>query len=674
MPGHNSFTLFADLTLSLLPYALSYATADWRGGVIVHGQARIGAKGGKLRMPMLSLRSLRRPRADAMQDLTSASRAHTLRLLSASRLIVLLAVLALGATLLCAGLGYGWAHQSDERLWSDQRASLRSAITEFHTLFGKSERIDPRFLRMVEQSTRLKGLRFETDPAPGVREMQPVIDGRGRIAGFFTWERTHPMTHTMGRLIPLIAGIAAALVGFAGFSLWQLRRARRQLAESEEMARRAADRDKLTGLPNHAKTLELLDLALAERGPEEVTTFGLIGIDGMADINATLGVLASDELYAAIAQRLQETLPANAMCGRIGSNEFVITVTATRDFDVEAMMREIVNAIARPHWVDTVVRVSAHAGFSQAPQHAATRGELTRRAELAARQAAKKGPGTIVGFDASIDTVSDEERFIQRELPRALSANELELHYQPVVSAQGARVLGVEALLRWTHPARGRIGPAVFIPVAEQMGLMDQLGAFVLRRALKEAKRWPGLDVAVNLSPLQVRGSGIVDLVRSALAESGVSPSRLILEITEGVLIDNPDEMLKRIEDLHALGVRIALDDFGSGYSNLGYLQRFPLDKLKIDRSFVTALGESANGGVIIQAVVALGRALGLTVVVEGVETEEQRVLLRLAGCDEMQGFLFARPAPAKAIDRMLKQGRLPGSEPGTATATPLTA
>ena len=209
-------------------------------------------------------------------------------------------------------------------------------------------------------------------------------------------------------------------------------------------------------------------------------------------------------------------------------------------------------------------------------------------------------------------------------------------------------------MLRWTHATRGAIGPAIFIPVAEQMGLMDTLGAFVLRRALSEAKRWPDLYVAVNLSPLQVRDRAIVDLVRSALAESGVPPSRLMLEITEGVLIDNPDEMVKRIEDLHALGVRIALDDFGSGYSNLGYLQRFPLDKLKIDRSFVTALGNSANGGVIIQAIVALGRALGLTVVVEGVETEQQRVLLRLAGCDEMQGYLFARPAPAKAIDRLL--------------------
>jgi len=390
----------------------------------------------------------------------------------------------------------------------------------------------------------------------------------------------------------------------------------------------------------------------------------------MADVNAHLGVLGGDELIVAVANRLREALPAQTLCGRIGSDEFAVTLTGGADLDAEAVIRAVLEAIARPHWIDTVVRVSAHAGFAQTPSHAATRGELTRRAGLALRAAAKKGPGAVVAFAPEIDTVSADQKFIQRELPRALSANELELHYQPIVAANGGRVVGVEALLRWTHPIRGAIGPAIFIPVAEQMGLMDTLGAFVLRRALSEAHRWPDLYVAVNLSPLQVRDASIVDLVRSALAESRVAPSQLMLEITEGVLIDNPEEMVKRIQDLHALGVRIALDDFGSGYSNLGYLQRFPLDKLKIDRSFVVALGSSANGGVIIQAIVALGRALGLSVLVEGVETEQQRILLLLAGCDEMQGFLFARPAPAKAIDRLLAQMRAGGplkAQPGEA-------
>lgn len=600
---------------------------------------------------------------------TPASPARAGHKITASRVVVLLAVLALGATMIGAGAGYTLARHSDDRLLAEQRAALRNAISEFRAFFGQSREVDPRFVRMVEQSARLKALKFEVDPPAVRRELQPVLDSYGRIAGFFTWEKTRPMSAAMNALMPFIGALAFVLLGFAGFSLFQIRRAGRELAESKAQARRAADQDKLTGMPNHAKMVELLDLALAERSAGEATSLIVIEMDGMADVSANFGVVGSDELIVAVADRISEAAPADAVCARIGSDEFAMMLTAADDADVAAMVSAVLENIARPHWFDAVVRVSAHAGFAQAPRHAITRGELIRRAELALRVAAKKGPGAIVGFEQSIDTVSADQKLIQRDLPRALSANELELHYQPIIAAHGGRIVGVEALLRWTHATRGSIGPAVFIPVAEQMGLMDTLGAFVLRRALHEAKRWPDLYVAVNLSPLQVRDRSIVDLVRSALAESGVPPSRLMLEITEGVLIDNPEEMVRRIEDLHALGVRVALDDFGSGYSNLSYLQRFPLDKLKIDRSFVTALGNSANGGVIIQAIVALGRALGLSVLVEGVETEQQRVLLRLAGCDEMQGFLFARPAPAATIDRLLTQQRqlgagkaLPGS------------
>jgi diguanylate cyclase (GGDEF)-like protein len=508
----------------------------------------------------------------------------------------------------------------------------------------------------------VKNLKLEGGPNNGDREMQPVMNADGRIVGFFTWDKPHPMMRAMQRVASFAAITAILLVGFASLALWQLRRAQREHTVREAQAARAADEDKLTGLPNHAKTLELLDLALAERDGDDQTTFALIELDGMEDVMAHHGVLGGDELVVAVARRLKETLPSHAMCGRIASDEFAIILTGRQNLDVEMVLRTMIEAIGRPHWIDTVVRVSAHAGFAQAPRHATTRGELTRRTELALRAAAKRGPGSVVMFDLSIDTVSTDQKFIHRELPRALSANELELHYQPIVSSQGGRMVGVEALLRWNHATRGTIPPATFIPVAEQMGLMDTIGAFVLRLALQEAKRWPdSLYVAVNLSPLQVRDGTIVEMVRSALTESAVTPSRLVLEITEGVLIDNPDEMVKRIKDLHDLGVRVALDDFGSGYSNLGYLQRFPLDKIKIDKSFIAALGRSANGGVIIQAIVALGRALGLTVLVEGVETEHQRVLLRLAGCDEMQGFLFARPAPAKEIDKLLAQAKQSG-------------
>ena len=594
-------------------------------------------------------------------------------ILSASRLIGVLSFVAVAGMFVIAAVGFGLARHNDERLSLSQHAALRSAIVEFRPTLDRSAAIDPRLLRMAGQIPGLKNLKFESSPTRD-REAQPVMDSAGRITGFFTWDKNRPMTQVMGRLAAFFAAVAVVVFGFAALSLWQLKRAQRELAASEVEAARAADEDKLTGLPNHAKTLELLDLSLAERADHECTTFALIELDGIDDVTATHGVLGSDELIVAVAGRIREALPAGVTCGRIAGDKFAIAMTAVHDADAEAVVRAAIDVIARPHWVDTVVRVSAHAGFAQAPRHAATRGELTRRADLALRAAAKRGPGAIVAFDVAIDTISTDQKFIHRELPRAISANDLDLHYQPIVSSQGGRMVGVEALLRWNHTTRGSIPPATFIPVAEQMGLMGTIGAFVLRRALHEAKRWPeDLYIAVNLSPLQVRDGTIVELVRSALAECSVSPSRLVLEITEGVLIDNPDEMVKRIKDLHELGVRVALDDFGSGYSNLGYLQRFPLDKIKIDQSFVAALGRSANGSVIIQAMVALGRALGLSVLVEGVETEHQRVLLRLAGCDEMQGFLFAKPAPARAIDALLEKARQDGM-PRPASGEALTA
>jgi diguanylate cyclase (GGDEF)-like protein len=594
-------------------------------------------------------------------------------ILAASRLIGMLSFVAVAGTFVIAAVGFGLARHNDERLSLSQHAALRSAIAEFRPTPDRPAAIDARVLRMAEQIPGLKNLKFESSPARD-RETQPVMDSAGRITGFFTWDKSRPMTQVMGRLAAFFAAVAVVVFGFAALSLWQLKRAQRELATSEVEAARAADEDRLTGLPNHAKTLELLDLSLAERADDECTTFALIELDGMDDVTATHGVLGSDELIVAVARRIREALPAGVTCGRIAGDRFAVVMTAARDANAEAVIRAAIDVIARPHWADTVVRVSAHAGFAQAPYDATTRGELTRRADLALRAAAKRGPGAIVAFDVAIDSVSTDQKFIHRELPRAISANDLDLHYQPIVSSQGGRMVGVEALLRWNHATRGSIPPATFIPVAEQMGLMGTIGAFVLRRALHEAKRWPeDLYIAVNLSPLQVRDGTIVDVVRSALAESGVSPGRLVLEITEGVLIDNPDEMVKRIKDLHELGVRVALDDFGSGYSNLGYLQRFPLDKIKIDQSFVAALGRSSNGGVIIQAMVALGRALGLSVLVEGVETEHQRVLLRLAGCDEMQGFLFAKPAPASAIDVLLEKARQDGM-PRPASGEALTA
>jgi EAL domain-containing protein (putative c-di-GMP-specific phosphodiesterase class I) len=279
-----------------------------------------------------------------------------------------------------------------------------------------------------------------------------------------------------------------------------------------------------------------------------------------------------------------------------------------------------------------------------------------RCADLALRAAKKKQRGGIAYFEPAMEVEFEDRRFLEKELRRALDEKALEVHYQPIVSADGIRIVGAEALLRWTHLQRGAIPPTQFVAVAEQSGLMARLGEFVLRRAIADARRWPGIYMAVNLSPVQVRDPALVELVSDALARNGVAPSRLMLEVTEGVLIDNPDEAKARLDALKALGIRLALDDFGTGYSSLTYLQYFNFDKLKIDRGFVTPLGRGGGSNALVQAIVALGRALDLTLLAEGVETEEQRVLLRLAGCEEMQGFLFAHPGPREALDLLLAE------------------
>ncbi len=332
----------------------------------------------------------------------------------------------------------------------------------------------------------------------------------------------------------------------------------------------------------------------------------------------SLGYAAGDEVLVEIGRRLRAAAPPTSVIGRLGGDEFALLIPA---LDPEAALQlayAIRQAVARPIWVNQAVHVTCSVGCAIAPQDGTSREELIRRGALALQAGKRRGRGSAVAFSAEMEADLQERRFIKREVARALAARGFELHYQPIVAAENGKINGVEALLRWNHPTRGMIPPSVFIPVAEEAGLMDRLGEFVLRRALADAERWPGLYVSVNLSPLQVRDPGFVELVASVLAEREFARARLVLEVTEGVLIDDPEETRTHLLALRALGVRLALDDFGSGYSNLSYLQQLPFDKLKIDRSFVTSLGKSANGGVIIQAVVTLGRALGMDVVSRG--------------------------------------------------------
>jgi diguanylate cyclase (GGDEF)-like protein len=570
------------------------------------------------------------------------------------RIVVPLAIILVAATIACLGLGFVLARQADDRAEAGHRQALRGAVEALQAVAPDLSGNDPRVIRILEEASGLKGLRFDDDPAAGDREAQTLLDRNGRIVGWLNWDPERSATATMNGISPLAVLIALGFVSLLAAALWQLRRLDGRLATSQQEIRKHLQVEPVTGLPNGDDILERLERAAAARKADEFLAFAILDLDGFRDAKDAVGEAGGDEVLVEVANRLSHAMPSDVVIGRLRSNhKFALIMTATDPRTALATVEAARLAISRPIWLGQALQVAASVGLAVAPRDGTAGEEVVRRADLALRSARRRGGGMVVGFAAGMETEFEEQRFIKRELGRALAARDFDVHYQPIVTAEGSAIVGLEALLRWNHPTRGAIPPARFIPIAEQAGMMDQLGEFVLRRALCDATRWPNYYVAVNLSPMQVRDRKFVDLVAAVLAETRIPASRLVLEVTEGVLIDNPEAAKSRLDDLRALGLKLALDDFGSGYSSLTYLQRLPFDKLKVDRGFVAALDHSANAGVIIQAIVALGRALNLSILVEGIETEEQRALVRLAGCDEMQGYLFARPAPREQIDRI---------------------
>jgi len=594
-----------------------------------------------------------RTRWAALRRRTPESRAAAALRGAASHLSSYVLMALAVAMLACAVAGFAVTVREDQRLAAERHAALELALAEVRGVFGDSDVFDDSRLPLVARLAGLKDLRFDTDEDSAAgREAQSLHDEHGRIVGWFSWAADRSLIRAEIWLWGLIGAVGAALGVCAFLAAGLIQRLARLLASSLKTIRRLTREDALTGLPNHRVMLESLERALTRRG-SGVIVLALVDLDGFREVNDTHGRSGGDALLKNIAERLHAGLPAGGQFGRFDDDQFAVIMNSDDTQTASRLAEALQASLQRPIFMEQNWLISAGIGIAQAPDDGGTADELSRRANLALRAAKREGRGMVRRFEPAIEMEYSEERFIRRELESALSTGGLDVHYQPVVAAAGGAMIGVEALLRWTHPTRGAIGPSVFIPLAEQSGLMPQLGEFVLRRALTDGVRWPHLTVAVNLSPIQIRDRKLVDLVAAVIAESGIAPSRLIFEVTEGVLIEDPQETLQRLEALRALGVSIALDDFGTGYSSLSYLQKFPFSQIKIDRAFVGSLGTTGHAGAIIQSIVALGHALGMKVLAEGVETDEQRVLLRLAGCDEMQGFLFAKPRPAEAIDKV---------------------
>ncbi|TMJ28357.1 MAG: EAL domain-containing protein [Alphaproteobacteria bacterium] len=430
---------------------------------------------------------------------------------------------------------------------------------------------------------------------------------------------------------------------------------------SEDRIAHLARHDTLTGLPNRMRFREYMEGALARVRRGEMLALHCIDLDQFKGINDALGHVAGDALLMQVATRIRACVRETDLIARFGGDEFaVVQVGLQGPQDAGTLAGRIVRELSEPYDFDgPLAPMSASIGIAMAPADGSDADELLRKADIAMYRAKADGRRTFRLFEPDMDAALQARRLLALDLERALKMEEFDVFYQPVVNIATEEVTGFEALMRWRHPQRGLVLPSEFIPIAEEKGLILEVGEWVLRRACRDAAGWPpNLTVAVNLSPLQLRSRKLVRTVVHALAESGLPVSRLELEITESVLLQEDKDAAANLAQLKNLGVAIAMDDFGTGYSSLSSLHRFAFDKIKIDRSFVSDLSDQSGAIAIVRAVMSLANSLGIVVTAEGVETEEQLKRLRAEGCHEVQGYLFSPPRPSNEIADVLARCR----------------
>jgi diguanylate cyclase (GGDEF)-like protein len=503
----------------------------------------------------------------------------------------------------------------------------------------------PRFDELVEYQTRNTKLRSAASAQDAtVREQAKIADQEK----FAVCERSMPN----GTVIEVRSG------HLPDGSFVQTFTDITKRAEAEAHVARLASEDPLTGLPNRRVFRAALDQISRKPEPGAAPKTGefavlFLDLDRFKVVNDTLGHRIGDMLLQEVAKRLKGVLRADDVLARLGGDEFAIVVRSIESrAGLESLANRLIETVVQPYEInDYRIRSSVSIGIAVGPDDGGNADDLLMAADLALYAVKGTNRGTWQFYHGSMNKDLADRRQIEVDLREALERNELELHYQPIINLRRNTVSGFEALARWRHPVKGMVPPAVFIPVAEDSGLIVPLGEWALMEACRNAARWPSdLKVAVNLSPVQFTAPNLFETIRDTLAETGLAPHRLELEITERIFIEDSENTLAILRRIKELGVRIAMDDFGTGYSSLSYLRSFPFDKIKIDRAFVSDLSERNEHVVIVQAVVSIARALGMTTTAEGVETEAQQQFLAALGCDEVQGYYFSPPVPVERL------------------------
>ncbi len=445
-----------------------------------------------------------------------------------------------------------------------------------------------------------------------------------------------------------IAGSDGETIGWRGF-IADISAAKRAEAKVAFMAHY----DVLTQLPNRTLFNATLERAFHRNAPAGSIGLLYVDLDHFKAINDGHGHSVGDQVLIEISRRLEEVVRPRDMIARLGGDEFVILMTDLASPEAGlAIAERVLGAIGNAIEIDgQIMPIGASIGIAFAPTDGRTSDELLRAADLAMYDAKSRGRRGISVFDSEMQVQMQERRTLELDLRAAIVRGELELHYQPLLDITSGKTAGYEALLRWNHATRGLISPDAFIPIAEETGIIVEIGEWVIRTALDEAANWPEhLTVAVNMSPAQMKDGNLLAVVINALAASAVAPGRLELEITENLLMQESEEVLATLHKLRDLGVKIALDDFGTGYSSLNYLRSFPFDKIKIDRCFVSELAEREDCQAIVRSVISLANELNMTTTAEGVEFGEQLETLRRDGCDQAQGFLYSKARPASEL------------------------
>ncbi len=425
-----------------------------------------------------------------------------------------------------------------------------------------------------------------------------------------------------------------------------------------------ATRDVLTGLPNRAVLRDRLEQGIARWGRQQQgAVIAFLNLDHFKNINDAFGHSTGDQVLTTIGKVLEGSVRKNDTVARIGNDEFVLILEGINEAELKELLKRLVDNIGQPiKALREEITVSCSVGYSRFPTDGATADALLNAADTAMYRAKDLGRATISCYEPEMQSVMSERMTMERRLRLALTQHEFVLHYQPKVDLRSGKVVGLEALVRWLHPELGLIAPVRFIPVAEETGLIVAMGEWILRTACEQAVAWQqagfaDMPVAVNLSARQFLQPDIVARVNEIVQASGLAPALLELELTESLSMDSPERTISVLGELKALGITLTIDDFGTGYSNLSYLKRFPLDKLKLDQSFVRDLAQSSEALAISQAIITLAHSLHLKVVAEGVESREQLAMLAQQGCDELQGFYFSKALPADLCTALLRSG-----------------